>query len=212
VLSAAASTLAKDAFLSPSAGEALSPGAIVEVRWAPICRTAEQREIDEAEIVLSLDGGRTFPVRVSPDLNPCTAKYVWKVPALPSGEARLALRAGMDESDRSERVEIVSASFRILVEPDGRVEQLRRRMSEWWVLPEPQPLTAEDLMERRLGNTAAATAASEASPEIGAASQAPGLERPARLSSIASIAGTLPAFTRPYEGARLSGAATPLRL
>lgn len=203
---------AKEAFLSPSAGEALAPGAIVDVRWAPICRTEGQREIDEAEIVLSLDGGRTFPVRVSPDLNPCTAKYVWKVPALPSSDARLALRAGMDESDRNERVEIVSASFRILAEPDGRVEQLRRRMSEWFVLPEPEALTAEDLMERRLGNTTTATAASGTSPEIGAASQAPALERPARSSSIESLAGTLPAFTRPYVGARPSGAATPLRL
>src|SRR5262249_53176639 len=76
LVSAAASAHGKDMFVSPSAGEALSPGAIVEVSWEPICRVAGTPQIDEAEIVLSLDGGRTFPMRVSPELKPCTSKYL----------------------------------------------------------------------------------------------------------------------------------------
>src|SRR5512147_730734 len=58
-------------FLSPARGEALAPGSIVEVRWASACASAPEGRADEAEVVLSLDGGLTFPIRVSNELHPC---------------------------------------------------------------------------------------------------------------------------------------------
>jgi len=212
LVSAAASAHGKDMFVSPSAGEALSPGAIVEVSWEPICRVAGTPQIDEAEIVLSLDGGRTFPMRVSPELKPCTSKYLWKVPALPTGQARLALRTGIDEWDLAERLEIVSAGFRILAEPDGRVEQLLRRMAEWWIVQEPEALTAEDLLERRLGGPPSAQAASAERAETAVPGHGPGVERPRRQAAIDPSAGSLPALSRPFASARFASASTPLRL
>ena len=75
-----------EAFASPSRGEILAPGSILEVRWTAACDGATEREdgrdrvererepmreVDEAELVLSLDGGLTFPIRVSTELSPC---------------------------------------------------------------------------------------------------------------------------------------------
>ena len=146
---ASSSAIASDGFLSPGAGEALAPGSIVEVRWTPV-RDTGLRGVDEVELVLSLDGGTTFPIRVTPDMKPGASRFLWKVPALPTSHARLALRAGEDERDATETVEIVSRDFRILPEPDGRVAELKRRAAEWFVPFEPGTPSAEDLLEPAL--------------------------------------------------------------
>ena len=77
----------------PGAGERVSPGATLEARWA--LSSSDPRVGDEAELLLSLDGGHSFPLRVSREVFPESGRAVWRVPSLPSSHARLALRTGL---------------------------------------------------------------------------------------------------------------------
>lgn len=212
LLSSAASARPTEGFTAPGAGQILSPGAIVELRWASACETSRLRGIDEAELLLSLDGGTTFPIRVSPELRPCASRYLWKVPALPAARARLALRNGLEERDRTESVELVSAEFRILAEPDGRVEELRRRALEWWVLPDPAALTADDLLERRLGSPQGALVPPADRPAAAVMTAVSAARPPERPSNPGSSAGLAEAVSLRAPCARPAGAPTPLRL
>jgi hypothetical protein len=83
----------------------VTAGQSVELRWSLLPADAE-----ELEIVLSLDGGRTYPVRVSPELDAREGGYRWRVPDLPAAHARLMLRMG---GEGGERVGALSRGFRI---------------------------------------------------------------------------------------------------
>ena len=212
-LAGAPVVLASSSFAAPSGGESLAPGSVVEVRWTSPCDDLRRRDLDEAELVLSLDGGRTFPVRVTPELKSCAARFLWTVPALPAAHARLALRAGDEERDASESLVAVSADFRILPDPDGRVERLRRHAAEWWT-PSPLPVaTAEDLLDRSFAPARQRVGAPFTLPDAFAPSSgatAAGLERAA--SPIPhSTPQLLVARDRSFV-ARSAGAPTPLRL
>jgi len=52
------------------------------------------RDVEEMEILLSLDDGRTFPVRVTREIAAGEHEIRWKVPALASAAARLRVRFG----------------------------------------------------------------------------------------------------------------------
>lgn len=213
---AAPSAVAQPAMMSPGAGEALAPGAVVEVRWASLCDVAagsgEKREFDEAEVVLSLDGGRTFPIRVTPELRPCTTRFLWTVPALPTVHARLALRAGSEERDATEKLEILSGEFRILSDPDGRVEKLRRHVGEWWIPPPPAALTAEDLLERSMSPANGQIAAPVTSFDAAIPTTPSSTFRPSRAAAFGLVAVSASGFTPSSFPARPTGSSTPLRL
>ena len=201
--------------ISPGAGEALAPGAVVEVRWASLCdvaRGGEKREIDEAEVVLSLDGGRTFPIRVTPELRPCTTRFLWTVPALPTIHARLALRAGSEQRDATESLEILSGEFRILSDPDGRVEKLRRHVDEWWIPPPPAALTAEDLLGRSMSPANGRMAAPVSSFDAAVPSTSSSTFRPARAAALGLVAVSSSGSSVPSFPTRPTGSSTPLRL
>jgi hypothetical protein len=197
-------------FLSPARGEALAPGAIVEVRWTSFCAGRTGR-IDEAEIILSLDGGLTFPIRVSQELDPCETRFLWRVPMLATGRARLALRTGSEGFGETERIALTSADFRILSDLDGRVQELYRRAAEWWTPPEATFLTAEDLFGGAMSSAAGRILAPFVSTEIGAP-PAPASVSPVRtLLSRASI-GAPVAVRCEIVSPRAPRAAIPLRL
>src|SRR5207237_436906 len=67
----------------------LHAGDAIALHW-----DAAPSGVQEIELVLSVDGGRHFRLHVSPELDPATARYVWRVPNLDAGDAVLALRAG----------------------------------------------------------------------------------------------------------------------
>jgi hypothetical protein len=204
---------ASSRFSSPSAGESLAPGAVVEVRWTSPCSALRARDLDEAELVLSLDGGRTFPVRVTPELESCASRVVWTVPALPAEHARLALRAGAEERDATESIVFVSGDFRILSDPDGRVEQLRRRAAEWWTPSRPPAATAEDLLEHSLAPAHSRIEAPAAFPAAAAPPSGPsGLRLALAASPVALSAPRLAAASVRPSRARSAAAPTPLRL
>jgi hypothetical protein len=115
--------------LEPVRGARLQPGAIVRVSWTR--GVSGEREFDEMELVLSLDGGRSFPLRVTREVSPAEDSVLWRVPRLPSARARIALRAGRSEKPESETIRTVSAEFTILADADDPLEQLCRVRGEW---------------------------------------------------------------------------------
>ena len=70
-------------------GAELRAGQLVELRWGALPRDAE-----EMEILLSVDGGRHYAVRISPELEPREGRFLWRVPNLPAASAQLRIRFG----------------------------------------------------------------------------------------------------------------------
>jgi hypothetical protein len=48
----------------------------------------------ELELYLSVDGGATFPFRITPQLDPRAAFFYWTVPNMPTATAVLDIRFG----------------------------------------------------------------------------------------------------------------------
>jgi hypothetical protein len=173
-------------FESPSRGETLAPGSLVEIRWTAACEAEAGdagRERNEAELVLSLDGGMTFPIRVSTELSPCASRFAWRVPALASSRARLGLRIGEGQREDEERIEIVSEPFTIPPAPDGESEALYARSGEWWTPERPSVRGTEDSVRPTLGGAAAQLSIPDGWTEIGAPSPVVVLARPALRST-----------------------------
>ena len=74
-----------------ASGLVLRAGERLEIRWS-----VPATSVDELEILLSIDGGRRFPLRVSPELDARAGRYLWRVPNLSSAEARMRLRYHRD--------------------------------------------------------------------------------------------------------------------
>jgi|GEM_PF-2341728 len=115
--------------LSPRGEEALAAGSSHVVRWLPL-----PAEVDEFEILLSLDGGASFPIRLTPQLDPSNGAYLWRVPDLPSHAARIRLRWGIRgqeiDGPPGPRFAIGAATWRT-------TSGLAWRHGEWWVTPHP---------------------------------------------------------------------------
>ena len=81
--------------ISPTAGQILYPGQKVRVEWRsqlpPINLGA-----CEAEVWLSLDGGATFTVWISPWIDPKAQYFYWTVPNTPTNRAVLDIRFGCE--------------------------------------------------------------------------------------------------------------------
>jgi hypothetical protein len=106
----------------PGDSAPLRPGSAVSVSWPA---GVGLQNFDEMELVLSVDGGRTFPVRVTRRIAPADLRVSWVVPGLPAAHARLALRAGADGDAEEETILAVSGDFAIGTSPD-RPEELFR--------------------------------------------------------------------------------------
>ncbi len=118
---------APSGFLTPARGERLAGGDSVEVRWSAPCDGAAS----ETELVLSLDGGRTFPIRITPEMSPCAGSFRWRVPDVGSSRARLALRTGSGEESDDERLTLVSDEFSIAEDGDDGDELLPGAREVW---------------------------------------------------------------------------------
>jgi len=84
----------RGAILYPRSGTALRAGELVQIRWAGL-----PAEVEEMELLLSLDGGMTFPVQLTPQLDPLLGALAWQVPNLRIGRARLRLRVGVGREE-----------------------------------------------------------------------------------------------------------------
>lgn len=74
-----------------SSGGPVHPGDRIELVFE-----GETRGVEEFEILLSMDGGRTYPERISKELNPATRRWLWRVPRLPCKEMRLRVQFHRD--------------------------------------------------------------------------------------------------------------------
>jgi hypothetical protein len=134
-LAAAVSAAAGPVVFLPFGGDrTLHPGDVVEVQW-----TGTPWGVEEMELLLSLDGGRHFGVRLTPDLDADRRSYAWRVPPFASGDARLAVRVNLDGR---EVLAGVSDPFRIAADPapGGAADvkplyqwPMRARGGELWV-------------------------------------------------------------------------------
>ncbi len=115
------------AFSSPGAAAILEAGTTVTVAWS----AAAVPRIGEMELLLSLDGGRSFPVRLTRDLDPRTSAVPWRVPALPTEHARLALRSGEGEEPEAEEIHLVSGEFAIASDTGRPLETAVFAGGEW---------------------------------------------------------------------------------
>jgi hypothetical protein len=90
--------------VAPRAGATLAAGSTAELEWAPGERFADLQKVEEWEAFLSLDGGATYPVRITPHLDQDLRRVRFQVPTLPSRDARILLRFG--DEDRETAVEL----------------------------------------------------------------------------------------------------------
>ncbi|HKC23297.1 MAG TPA: hypothetical protein VKF32_01075 [Thermoanaerobaculia bacterium] len=108
----------------PSGGGALAPGGSAEVLFDATLLAGS----DETELVLSLDGGASFPVRITRSQAGSGGRLRFRVPALPSAPVRLALRGGSEDGER-----LLAESDELAIAPDVSIplEPLRLSAGEW---------------------------------------------------------------------------------
>jgi hypothetical protein len=82
--------------ISPSMGQVLQPGQVVRVQWKSRLPNIDLGAC-EREVWLSLDGGRTFTMWISPWLAPKGPDFFyWTVPNIPTNAAVLDIRFGCE--------------------------------------------------------------------------------------------------------------------
>ena len=86
--------------VAPVAGRELTAGSLVAVEWEGQPPLAEA---EEWEAFLSLDGGRTHPLRITPHLDLSVRRFTFRVPPFPTRNARFLLRFG---DERHHEVEV----------------------------------------------------------------------------------------------------------
>ena len=98
--------------VSPAAGEELAAGSFATIEWEGL---ALPEHVVEWEAFLSLDDGRTWPLRVTPHLDISIRRFTFRVPDLPSREARVMLRFGDERREvgmeAPQRFSIAPAAF-----------------------------------------------------------------------------------------------------
>ena len=103
------------ALLAPAgAGIALRAGALAEIAWEPLGAFERLEKAEEWEAFLSLDGGAHYTVRITPHLDCDLRRVLWRVPATPTGDARILLRFG--DEHRETAVELPQR-FAIIAAP-----------------------------------------------------------------------------------------------
>lgn len=110
--------------VSPAAGDELTAGSSATIEWEEL---ALPEHTVEWEAFLSLDGGRTWPLRITPHLDISIRRFDFRVPDLPTREARLLLRFGDERREvgmeAPQRFSITPAAFPT---PRTRVRVLSR--------------------------------------------------------------------------------------
>ena len=118
----------------PDAGPAVIAGQRVTVAWEGV-----SADVDELELLLSVDGGQRYAIRLTRSLDPASGSVAWTVPSFATNDARLRLR--FNRGGREEDGE-PSAPFRIFVPPASPSSRLELRGCEWWVAAEGVPVPA----------------------------------------------------------------------
>lgn len=179
------------AFSSPGPTAVLEAGTTVPVAWS-FAADGPPR-FGEMELILSLDGGRSFPIRVTRDLDPRTSALGWRVPALPTEHARLALRSGEGEEPEAEEIRLVSDEFAIASDTGAPLETALFERGEWRLREatenrESGPPAAPET----LGDAVPAMAAVHDLPASAVPRRGPPAQAPSRRISSSFEAASLP--------------------
>jgi len=114
-------------FLAPAAGAELKAGGPATIAWEA---AGGLGDADEWEAFLSLDGGKTYTVRLTPHLDLAIRQFTFHVPDLPTSRARLLLRFGDERREHTvEAPGLFAISPRLgwhELLPLGRIQQLSR--------------------------------------------------------------------------------------
>jgi len=95
------------ALIEPRPERALVAGETATLEWAPGAPApAGARRGEEWEAFLSLDGGAHYAIRITPHLDRDLRRVRFRVPDLPSGDARILLRFGDASSEGDARREL----------------------------------------------------------------------------------------------------------
>jgi hypothetical protein len=81
--------------ISPRLGQVLYPGEQFRIEWAAALPKTNAGGC-EMELFLSLDGGRTFTICITPQVAPNTRYFDWTVPNTPTNAAVLDIRFGCE--------------------------------------------------------------------------------------------------------------------
>jgi hypothetical protein len=98
---------------------------VVDVVWSSF-----PDDVEELELLLSIDGGRTFPLRLTPQIDPRSGSFTWVVPRVAAQAARLRIRFGRDGDEIEGEP---GAPFSIYVPALLRPAPFLRRDGEWWI-------------------------------------------------------------------------------
>jgi len=99
-------------------------GQVVEIRWDPL-----PPGVPEMELMLSVDGGRHYPIRISAEMSGRETGYRWKVPNLTVREARIRLRARLGTIETESEP---GREFSIVGDPDLPAELEQVAEGGWW--------------------------------------------------------------------------------
>ncbi|HVT58040.1 MAG TPA: hypothetical protein VHR45_06550 [Thermoanaerobaculia bacterium] len=80
--------------IAPEPAIPLAAGSTAALEWAPLEGLARLRPSEEWEAFLSLDGGKSYTVRITPHLDSDLRRVDWTVPDAPSRDARILMRFG----------------------------------------------------------------------------------------------------------------------
>ena len=78
--------------ISPKPGDVVFPGQVVRIEWTAVFPRVDLT-LCEADLFLSIDGGRTFTV-ITEQRNPAQRYFDWTVPRTPTRMAILDVRFG----------------------------------------------------------------------------------------------------------------------
>lgn len=126
--------------LSPRAGDALQAGASMAIEWRalpPLAEAFESGRINEWEAFLSIDGGLSYLLRLTPHMEGDVSRLVFEVPDLPTRDARLLFRFGDGHHDFAWRLPLrfsITASP-LPVKPTARQQRLEREEREEHLKP-----------------------------------------------------------------------------
>ena len=112
-------------FSQPAEGASLHGGETVQIRWSGVPADAE-----EIELLLSVDGGRHFSLRLTDELDSGSGSFLWRVPSLLTDSASLAIRVG---AHGEETVSAPGPLFRLSHSPSTTAVLLRWKAGEIWV-------------------------------------------------------------------------------
>jgi hypothetical protein len=83
--------------VSPAPAATLTAGSTATITWDAADIPGN---FDEWEAFLSLDSGRTYPLRITPHLDLAIRTFTWTVPNLPGSEGSILLRFGDEREEQ----------------------------------------------------------------------------------------------------------------